>query len=248
MAPLQAVLFDIWNTLIADTPALTERREALRLEGVTRALAAGGQPHQREAVESAYRALLEEMAAQHTHGRDLSLEERVCLLLSKAAPENAVSPALIRDVSQAFVRPAQSVPPPLQPGALEAVRNLREAGLRIGLISNTGPSPGRALRHVLQWHGLLPHFDALTFSDEVGVCKPASEVFQRTLAALGAAPGAAVFVGDDPELDVAGPLRVGMWTVQVGERGSDCVRPHARISHLGELSEALQSLGLLDGF
>lgn len=252
MAPLQAVIFDLWNTLVADPPELTGRREALRLERLGEAVAAhlpleGSQAQQ--VVESAYRAMLEEMSVQHRLGRDLSLEERVVLLLSRVSPEASASPALVEDAMEAFVASPQAIPPAVQPGALEAVLALRKAGVRIGLISNTGPSPGRGLRPVLQAHGLLPHFDVLTFSDEVGVCKPAPEIFQRTLAALDVSPSSTAFIGDDPELDVAGPLRVGMWTVQVGERSiqgpADGLRPHARIKSMDELTGALKSLGLL---
>ena len=245
MASLQAVIFDLWNTLIADPPEAGHRREELRLAGLRRALTSHGLSYSGDDVERAYRSLLEEMAARQARGRDLSLERRVMYFLSKLAPEAAKSPALAADAAEAFVAAAGELPPPVQPGALEAVRALREAGLRVGLISNTGPSPGRGLRHVLRGHGLLRYFDVLTFSDEVGLCKPAPRIYRRTLEALGVGPSATAFVGDDPELDVAGPMRAGMWTVQVSERSLDGVRPHARIGRLDELLEGLQSLGLL---
>ena len=120
---------------------------------------------------------------------------------------------------------------------------MRRAGRLTGLISNTGATPGPALRPVLAGHGLLALLDVATFSDEAGECKPAPGVFRRTLSALGVEPAEAVFVGDTPELDVVGPQQVGMWTVQVGELVRDGVRPHARISALSELPAALRSLG-----
>jgi len=248
MARLQAVIFDLWNTLIADPPDAIDGREALRLAGLRRVLAAHGLPNDPPSVGAAYRALLDEMAARQARGRDLSLERRVTLLLSKLAPKAAVTPTLLHDAAEVFVAAARELLPPVCPNAVEVVRALKEAGVRVGLISNTGPTPGPGLRPVLTHHGLLPYFDVLTFSDEVGVCKPAPSIYRRTLAALGAPPSATAFVGDDPELDVAGPRRAGMWTVQVGERSSDGVRPHARIGRMDELSEALGSLGLLDGF
>ena len=93
---------------------------------------------------------------------------------------------------------------------------------------------------------MLPLLDVATFSDEAGECKPAPGIFHRTLAALGIKPQEAVFVGDTPELDVTGPQRVGMWTVQVGELAQDSVRPDARIAALSELPAALHSLGFDD--
>ena len=247
MARLQAVIFDLWNTLIADPPDTIDRRDEIRLAGLSRVLEVHGLPHRAEAVSDACRAMREEMAARHARGRDLSLEKRVTFLLSKLSPSGSVSPALLAEAMDVFVEAARTLLPSACPGALDGLRAVRGSGLRIGLISNTGQTPGRGLRPVLEAHGFLPHFDALTFSDEVGLAKPAPSIYRRTLAALGVRPSATAFVGDDPELDVAGPLRLGMWTVQVGERESDGVRPHARIGRLDELAEALKSLRLLDG-
>ena len=120
---------------------------------------------------------------------------------------------------------------------------MRRASRLTGLISNTGATPGPALRPVLDGYGILPLLDVATFSDEAGECKPAPGIFHRTLSALGVRPEEAVFVGDTPELDVAGPQRVGMWTVQVGEMAQDGVRPHARVAVLRDLPAALRSLG-----
>jgi putative hydrolase of the HAD superfamily len=119
--------------------------------------------------------------------------------------------------------------------------------LIIGLISNTGITPGYVLRGLLADYGLLPYFRILTFSDEARLAKPAEEIFRCTLEALEVQAAEAVFVGDMPELDVVGPQAVRMWAVQVGDRQLDGVRPHARIDGLPELFPALERLGLVGG-
>ena len=58
-------------------------------------------------------------------------------------------------------------------------------GLKIGLISNTGMTPGTTFRAHLENIGLLGFFDVLTFSDEVKLSKPSEEIFRLTLRALG---------------------------------------------------------------
>ena len=142
--------------------------------------------------------------------------------------------------------PERLTPPLPAPGALEVLEQARRRKLRLGLVSNTGLTPGYVLREVLADHGLLEYLEVLTFSDEARLAKPAAEMFHCTLGALGVAPDRAVFIGDTPVLDVAGPRAVGMWTVQIGQAPPETgVRPHARIAGLEELFPALRKLGLL---
>ena len=49
-------------------------------------------------------------------------------------------------------------------------------------------TPGTTLRQLLGQFGLLDSFAHLTFSDEVGVRKPAPEIFAMTLRAMGVPP------------------------------------------------------------
>jgi FMN phosphatase YigB (HAD superfamily) len=60
------------------------------------------------------------------------------------------------------------------------------------------------------------------------------------------APEEAVFVGDQPVLDVRGARRAGMWMVQIGDLAADGAEPHARINALDELLPALRSLALIE--
>jgi putative hydrolase of the HAD superfamily len=244
---LRAIVFDLWGTLITDTPDLSRKREKARLEGLARALASADLSYGPAEVERAYRQAAEESQRLQAQGRDLPSRERADLFLrqldrglaARAAPE------LLEALEGSPIEAARRFPPLLIPGAVETLKAVRQAGRLTGLIANTGATPGPALRPVLAGHGLLALLDVATFSDEAGECKPAPGVFRRTLSALGVEPAEAVFVGDTPELDVAGPRQVGMWTVQVGELVRDDVLPHARISTLSELPAALRSLGLL---
>ncbi len=102
----------------------------------------------------------------------------------------------------------------LQPGAAEVIPALAEAGVKLGLISDTGLTPGRFLVGFLERDGLLPYFSSLTFSDETGFPKPDPRMFHRTLAPLGVAPAEAAHVGDTPRTDIAGAQAVGMRAIR----------------------------------
>jgi HAD superfamily hydrolase (TIGR01509 family) len=130
-------------------------------------------------------------------------------VLDPALPGVLGPPALDR-VARAYQEPALTHRPEITPGAAEAVRELRARGLTLGLISNTGRTPGRILRHLLAGAGLLPCFDVLVFSDEAEVRKPAAAIFRRVLDRVRIDAAAGVHVGDDAAADVAGARDAGM--------------------------------------
>ena len=101
-------------------------------------------------------------------------------------------------------------------GVEAALGRLRERGLRLGIVCDSGMMVGRVLRGQLERSGLARHFEAgaLAFSDEVGVTKPRPEIFRRALAGLGAEPGQAAHVGDLRFTDMAGARALGMRAVR----------------------------------
>jgi len=129
------------------------------------------------------------------------------------------------------------------PALLEA---LRDRGLRLGLVSNAF-DPGWLLHRDLEQMGLADRLDFAVFSSEVGKRKPHPVIFEHALAALGVAPGVALFVGDRLYDDVGGATAVGMRTVLSHqfrqEEGPKAARPDAVISHLSELPAVLAGWG-----
>jgi len=136
------------------------------------------------------------------------------------------------------------VDPPLSliEGAGDAVQRLARR-YPLGIISDTGLSDGRTLRRFLERDGLLERFACLTFSDEVGRCKPHPDVFRRTLDCLGARPGEAVHIGDLTRTDIAGAKGVGMRAVRMTAANDDpdaSVRPDATIDSFADFERLIQ--------
>ena len=90
------------------------------------------------------------------------------------------------------------------------LRTLRAANIRVGLVCDTGFTPGRVVRQLLEEAGLCDHLEVLCFSDEVGVPKPGNEIFAKCLAELGVRPPEAIHVGDLKRTDIAGAHDIGM--------------------------------------
>ncbi|MDQ3645762.1 MAG: HAD family hydrolase [Actinomycetota bacterium] len=99
-------------------------------------------------------------------------------------------------------------------GARETLEALTRNGIRRALICDTGLTPGRVVRQLLDQQGLLEHLEVLCFSDEVGVPKPGNEIFAKALAELGVRPPEAIHVGDLRRTDIAGARDVGMHGVR----------------------------------
>ena len=92
--------------------------------------------------------------------------------------------------------------------------------------------------------GIGMHFQATVSAREVGVGKPDARIFEVAARSVGAAPEAVLHIGDDPALDVAGALNVGMQAVWVNRHGQDwpasLSRPHLSVVELGALCRYLK--------
>ncbi len=113
----------------------------------------------------------------------------------------------------------------------------------MGLISNTGKTPGAVLRKVMSRMDILRYFDTTTFSDELLVRKPDPTMFLRTLEDLRVAPENAVHVGDDPVADIEGASGVGMRTVHVaGAEGKAAAKADKNVASIVGVASAIESL------
>jgi putative hydrolase of the HAD superfamily len=244
---IRAVLFDLWGTLIVEDPAAGEARGQERTRMAFEALRSLGHEYDPIEIEGAFLAAGTEHERVHAAERDLSARGRTVLYmqcLDEALPDRLTDDGW-RLLDEAILTPAIKHRPTMMLGAVDALKDLKALGMPVGLISNTGATPGYVLRKILDDFGLLQHMDNTVFSDEVELAKPAPGIFEGALEEFGLEPAEAVFVGDQPVLDVLGARRAGLWMVQLGGRATAEAEPHARIQHLSELLPALRDLRLI---
>jgi putative hydrolase of the HAD superfamily len=249
---IKAVFFDLWGTLIIDEPVAGERRRVLRIDRAHETLASIELEYPREDIEAGFLAAGIAHERLHVDGLDLSARGRTVFYLQhvdEKLPDRVPDHAWDA-LDAAVLTLALEHPPVVMPGAADALRTIRARGLPIGLISNAGATPGYVLREIMQRFELLEHLDVAVFSDEVELAKPSPAIFEHALELLGVEAREAVFVGDQPVLDVLGARCAGMWMVQIGDvapeaDAAEAADPHARIAGLGELDGALVSLGLV---
>ena len=79
-------------------------------------------------------------------------------------------------------------------------------------------------------------FDTILISDAEGISKPQPEIFHRALERLNSHPAQAVFVGDHPEVDMAGARAAGIRAIWRRDPNvSGVVEVDAVIEELGDL-------------
>ena len=121
------------------------------------------------------------------------------------------------------------------PGARAALARLKEAGLRLAVISN---AEGRVAED-LAIAGLAFHFETIVDSHKVGVAKPDPRIFAIALERLGARAEESAYIGDLYRIDVLGARRAGMRAVLLDRFDQHTDAPCARITHLDELGAHL---------
>ncbi len=127
--------------------------------------------------------------------------------------------------------------------ARPCLTRLRDAGLAVGLISNTT----RDLDELLDAFDLRDLVDGAVTSAQVGLFKPAREIFVAALATIGADARETVMVGDSYRDDVEGALAAGLSAVLLDRDGGRAAalagaRPKAPV--IASLAELPGLLGL----
>ena len=224
-AACDAVLFDLFDTLVLFQ---RDRLPEIHVNGRTMRSTAG-------LVHQALRPFAPEISLEDFAGalfwswqeaerirngthREVAAAERFGMLFERLGLDGAAMgrealPALLgahmRELSKAIVFP---------PHHRDVLTTLKRRH-RLAVVSNFDYTP--TARLVLEREGIVDLFDEILVSDTVGWRKPAPRIFQEALDRMSVSPGAAVFVGDRADIDVAGAHGVGMQTVWINRDAVD---------------------------
>ena len=250
MSEITAVTFDLWQTLLVDNRELGLTRTNARLEGVRDILSANGEEFDAEHISEAYWECFRRCAAIREELLDVSFPEQIDIFLEGISPGlgRRLGADALSDITRVYADSFLEYPPPAHADALAVLRSVHDMGLRIGMISNTGMTPGTTFRTYLSNTGMLGYFDTLTFSDEVKMAKPAREIFLLTLRQMHAIPAQTVHVGDSVRNDVAGAKLSGLKTVWItgfSERDDPqdpSTEPDETVGGLAEVVPAIRRL------
>ena len=215
----QAVTFDVGGTLIQPWPSVG----AVYAEVAERHGFSGLDADRIE--KQFHQAMAEKTEFQHTEEEWFEVvRESFRGLLSEADCE-AFFPFLYEKFGKAAVWRIYG-------DVLPALDQLAERGFRLAAVSNWDAR----LRPLLRELSLLPFFEAVSVSSEVGFLKPSTVLFEHALRMLGLPANAVVHIGDSFSEDVVGAKSAGLSAVllQRTEKNS-----RGSISQLTELSTLL---------
>ena len=248
MTAVRGITFDLWQTLILDVPERGRSRMDKRLEGISEALKDAGEVFAEERVRQGYLECSETCQEIKFQSLDISFMEQIEIFINSVddglfhrLPKEAVD-----RIATCYADAFWHSPPSLHRDAVRVLGGAKSMGYSIGLISNTGLTPGFTFRTFMKQAGILDFFDVLTFSDEIGLSKPSREMFLITARSMNVHPEEVVHIGDDLLNDVRGAQWAGMKAVWIstqspGNDGQE-VKPDATVSSLGQVEPVIQSL------
>lgn len=100
----------------------------------------------------------------------------------------------------------------LYKGAVELLQNLKDKNKKVYLLSN---AQAVFTRGELQMLGILPYFDGILLSSEVGYMKPDRRFYQHLLNTYHIDPSTAIMIGNDYRADTLGGANVGLHTCYI---------------------------------
>jgi HAD superfamily hydrolase (TIGR01509 family) len=249
MPDICVVTLDLWQTLIVDKREWGLERARIRIEGTLEVLRRAGELITEEQVWEGYRLCYRTCKTVRQQGLDVSFRDQVQIFVRGIS--EGLMERINRDTFAAILnRYADSFfesPPAMVAQVPQVLKALKDRNYRIGLISNTGMTPGRLFRSYLEELGIIQFFDHLTFSDEVLLSKPSGPIFMHAMANMGSTASNTVHVGDHLLNDIVGAKDVGMRTIWVeGFDDSEVeVSPTITISHIQDLPDAIERLSVI---
>jgi HAD superfamily hydrolase (TIGR01549 family) len=209
---VKAIAFDLWETLITDTPELSRRQERHRLDRIEEILRRRGLADLAEEIERAHRRLWHRCQELYwSVDRDIPCRTQIEHFLEELELDaTGFDEPTLAELEHVYAHAAVEILPEIVPGAPDVLREIKRRGLATGLISNTGRTPGYALRAALQKLDLAPLIDVMVFSNEHGRCKPEPSIFEALQSGLAVRGEEMIFVGDNLYVDVHGAQNAGM--------------------------------------
>ena len=229
---LKAVCFDLWETLITDTPEISRAQERHRLTQMEEILRERGHAPEAEQLERAYRSTWRRCHELYwSADRDIPCRRQIEVMLEELGVDpSRLDDATLGALEDVYANAAVHMLPNVVTGAREVLAEIDRRGYRTGLISNTGRTPGYALREILTRLDIAPMLDAMVFSNEHGLCKPEPSIFETLRDALDVRFDEMMFVGDNLYVDVYGAKRCGMRAVHfIPETRGTAVAPHVEV-------------------
>ncbi|MBM3291115.1 HAD family hydrolase [Candidatus Bathyarchaeota archaeon] len=208
---IKAITFDLWNTIYVE-----KSYKADRIKKFSSILLTENSYVNEEKILEVYDKATEEYEKYWINEcKHYQNSERLDFMLKLL--EIKLSNHKKKEVLDVFTDVFLANPPDFKSNVISTIQKLAEK-FRLGIISDTGVTPGKVIRQHLENQGVLKYFQSTIFSDEVGYCKPHHTPFKFALSQLNVKAEEVIHVGDLLRTDVLGAKNRGMLAVWIKER------------------------------
>jgi putative hydrolase of the HAD superfamily len=234
---IQAITFDLWNTLFTNRFYMEKR-----LNLFNQFLSARGITYSESEIKNAFDLAFRLPRRDFKKNNHIYTEHRILRMLKilnlnlsindKDYIKNEFEAAMLND------------PPSLKKGVKYTLEELA-IDYKIGLISNTGITPGHIINNVFQEYKILEYFQVKVFSDEIGFLKPHPILFNTALKKLDCSPRNTIHIGDLLETDIKGAKDCNMYTVWVNDSSnekSQKIKPDYEIQEISEVISIIKNI------
>ncbi len=197
---IRAITFDFWRTLFREN----ERDERTRVR-IDAFIEATGAPE--DEVLPAFEKTWGEFLRHHIEQQQ-TLRPEDAVRLTAGELNITLDDDVFAELTEIFGTAILQFPPVPVDDALAAVQHAATLA-PVGIISDSGVSPGTSLRKLLMKHGFTKCLSSMVFSDEVGVAKPQAPMFHAAARGLGVEPSELFHIGDLQPTDIVGAQNVG---------------------------------------
>lgn len=161
-------------------------------------------------------------------------DEAFRALLSQHPSDKPYDYALCRDYYYAHIR--SCITPDAQ--AVEILEKLQAQGIKLAIVTNITPELLTHQHKKVAALGIGHLFDAVVYSAELGYHKPDRRIFDHAAGLLGVENKDCLFVGDDPDTDIAGAVAADMQAVWLDHwQTPHQVADHPKVHRVQTLSE-----------
>jgi putative hydrolase of the HAD superfamily len=236
---IRVITFDLWNTLF-----VKKSYSEIRLNSFFNFLKEEEIFIPFKAVEDAYHSKFHfhEVTFEDINFRHIYTEERIKNVLNKL--ELTITEEKVDKLRVEFESLMIQDPPSLKKGVKNTLEELTP-DYQLGLISNTGVTPGPIISQVLKKYGILNCFDVTIYSDETGLFKPHSKMFEIPLNKLNCKASNAIHIGDMIETDIKGANdfnMISIWLNDSNEINLTDIKPNYEISQISDAIPIIKSI------
>ena len=210
---IQGIIFDFDDTLAH----LTRPRDEVLAEGAHQAeafmRASGMNDLPDDIAENIVKArIFAEEKSEEEKEEHIADDAMSFLLQFVGYPASKMDPTILRKAVEIFYAP-EMMAWKLNPGVLEALKNLHTAGYKLAIIANYNCD--RIFQRTIDYLGIRPYLDMSISSASVEYRKPDAKIFEIVLERWDALPYEVVVVGDSLTHDIQGGIELGAQTVLV---------------------------------